>query len=598
MMRLRIPAHLLALGSALAVFSLLAACSPIMPPAGNAAAATESAVLPTVTPRPGAALQSSPALTVTLPMTVPAEPVPGGVLVIATTQTPAVLSPLFATSAIEDALSALVVEGLVQVSAEGRYVPALAASLPEVSADGLTITYTLKSGITFSDGAPFGCPDVQFTHAAVMSELSQANRAGYRDIVEVACPDDLTAVVTFNRVYAPYLRLFSFILPRGAGDLAALDAWDYHRRPVGTGPWLLDAAEPGGSFQFAPNPLYREQGKPYLDRVVVRVFPGRASAMESLVAGESHVFWGLTQGETIAMPDRAAQGIVFTAARTGENELLLLNLADPALEAPDVSTTAANPHPVLGDLRVRQAIQFAIDKQRIVDDLLAGQVAPGSSVLPSGPFACPLQPSVYDPAQARALLDEAGWRPAADGIRTRDEQRLTLRITTTADNSVRERTQELLGSMLAAAGIELVPENVPAEELFAGWDGQSLRKLGNFDILLYTTGPALDPHSHLFQNYHSASIPTAENGGTGSNFSRYVNSDVNSWIDQAATTADVDARRELYCQVAAQINADLPRIFLYERLQASAHTARLQNFSVTPGPADFAVDSQNWWLVP
>ena len=618
-MTLRTLARLLSPAVAFALALLLAACAPVTRPAADGAPAVAArspqvsegaedapAVLPTVTPRlesPGAApAAASPELSPTVAFTVPAEPVRGGVLVIAATQSPAVLSPLSATSAIEDALGALIVEGLVRVDAAGQYVPALAEALPAVSADGLTITYTLQSGVTFSDGEAFTCADVQFTYLAVMSDLAPANRAGYRNIAFVDCPDDLTAVVTFDSVYAPYLRLFSFILPRGAGDLAALDKWDYHRKPIGTGPWVLESAEPGSIFQFTPNPYFREAGKPYLGRLVVRVFPDHPAAMDSLMAGQSHVFWNLNRAEFAALStsggEAAERGVAAASAPTGENELLLFNLADPILDAPDVSTTAANPHPILGDLRVRQAIQFAVDKQTIVDDLLGGTVNVGSTVLPSGPFACPQEPSAFDPAQARALLDAAGWVPGGDGTRARDGQRLSLRIATTAGNQLREQTEQAIAAMLADVGIELVAENVPSDVLFAGWEAGGMRKLGHFDLLLYTTGPSLDPHSHLFQNYHSASIPTLENGGGGSNFSRYANADVDAWIDQAGTSADMDTRRDLYCKVAAQINADLPRIFLYEGVRASGHSLRLQNFAVSPGPQDFTVNSQDWWLVP
>jgi peptide/nickel transport system substrate-binding protein len=80
----------------------------------------------------------------------------------------------------------------------------------------------------------------------------------------------------------------------------------------------------------------------------------------------------------------------------------------------------------------------------------------------------------------------------------------------------------------------------------------------------YTTGP--DPDSHLFSNYHSARIPAAANDGAGANYSRYINANVDAWLDQAAATIDMTARTETYCNVAAQINDDLPRIFLYERM--------------------------------
>jgi peptide/nickel transport system substrate-binding protein len=100
----------------------------------------------------------------------------------------------------------------------------------------------------------------------------------------------------------------------------------------------------------------------------------------------------------------------------------------------------------------------------------------------------------------------------------------------------------------------------------------------------------------MFSNYHSARIPTQENEGAGNNFSRYINADVDTWIDEAAINPNQEERHELYCKIAEQINKDLPRVFLYERLILSGYRENLQNFRVSPGYADFTIDSQNWWL--
>ncbi|MGL4648584.1 MAG: ABC transporter substrate-binding protein, partial [Caldilineaceae bacterium] len=283
------------------------------------------------------------------------------------------------------------------------------------------------------------------------------------------------------------------------------------------------------------------------------------------------------------------------SAVTGENELLLFNLGDPAVDAP--ASAADNPHPILSDLRVRQAIQAGIDKQTIVDALLYGNVKVGTTVVPTGPFACAQEPAAYDPAAAQALLEEAGWTAGADGIREKDGTRLSLKIQTTSGNKLREDTQQVLVEMMKAIGVEMVIENVPSDVLFAGWDSNGLRKKGNFDVILYTTGPGIDPDSHLFGNYHSASIPTAENEGSGSNFSRWNNAAADAAIDAGAAVSDIEARRAEYCIVAEAVNAELPRVFLYERLLITGFRTELQNFQVSPGPADFTTGSANWWLL-
>lgn len=526
----------------------------------------------------------------------PGEPVRGGAVVVGSPQEPGVLSPLLASSSIEDAISSLTIEGLVQVDDQGVYVPVLAEALPGVSEDGLVLTYKLKPDVKFSNGDPFTCADVQFTWEAILSDLSGASTSGYNRIDSIECPDDLTVEVYLSEVYAPYLRLFSYIIPRGAGDLASLDTWEFNRMPIGAGPWMVKEWVAGDYIEYAPNPNYREAGKPYLDSLIVKILPSREVGIQLLGTGEIAALWDITEADFPTLDSMKEQGVTYASAQTGENELLLFNFADPAVDAP--ADAAASPHPVLADVKVREAIQMAIDKQEIVDTLLYGNVNLGTTVLPNGTFACPLPPSEFNLETAGALLDEAGWVMGDDGVRAKDGVKMELKIATTSGNLLREQTQQVLVEMLKPLGVSMVIENVPSDVLFAGWDSDGLRKHGRFDILLYTTGPFLDPDSHLYQNYHSANIPTAENEGAGSNFSRYNNADVDGWIDEAASITDVEQRRALYCQVAEQINKDLPRAFLYERLLLTAYRANLQNFKVSPGPSDFTWGAADWWLQP
>ena len=565
---------------------LLAACqqetpAPTQPP---------SATAPTATPPPTA-----------VPTETPIPIVTGGVLTIGILQEPGTLNPLLASLPIENAVSALAVEGLVEVDADGQYVPALAEELPAVSDDGLTVTYKLQAGVKFSNGDAFTCADVQFTRDAALAGVSAP---GYRAIEAIDCPDDHTVVINFAEIYAPYLRLFSFILPQAAGDPAALEAWEYNRAPIGTGPWRVKEWEAGQAITFEKNPNYREAGKPYLDSLTLRVVPDPATGLQLLGSGEIDVMWGLAETDIAQLKELDSQGVDYVAAATGENELLALNLADPNVDAPaDPAAIATRsdsnrPHPILGDLRVRQAIQLGIDKQSIIDTLLSGEVNVGSTVLPAGIFACPQAPGQYDPQQGMALLEESGWTAGADGIRAKDSLRLSLKLQSTAGDKLREDAEQLLAGMMKAIGIELVIENVPADEFFAGWESQGLRKHGNFDIVMYTAGPGSDPDSYLFNNYHSVRIPNAANDGAGANYSRYLNAKVDAWLDQAAATTDVAVRKEAYCNVAAQINDDLPRIFLYERLFVAGYRSGVQNFHLSPGPDGFAPGSDEWWIKP
>lgn len=562
---------------------LLAACGPTPAPAATSAPAAASApaatpVLPTAQP------------------TAPTGPVKGGTVIVGTPQEPAVLSPLLASATIEDAIQGLTIEGLVEVDAEGKYAPVLAKELPTVSEDGLVVTYKLLEGVKFGNGDPFTCADVEFTLDAILSDKSGASTSGYSDIDSLECKDDYTVEVTFAAVYAPYLRLFSYIIPQAAGKIDDLDNWEFNRAPIGTGPFVVKEWQAGDHITFERNPYYREEGKPYLDGIVIKVLPSREVGMQLLGTGEVDVLWDLTEADFPALDKMKDQGVGYAAVVTGENELLVLNFADPAVDAPPDPADA--PHPILSDLKVRQALQMGIDKAAIVDALLYGNVKVGTTVLPTGEFACPQEPSKYDPEGAKALLEEAGWKPGADGIREKDGVRLSLKIQTTSGNKLREDTEQVLVEMMKAIGVEFKIDNVPSDVLFAGWDSNGLRKHGNFDIVLYTTGPGIDPDSHLFSNYHSLRIPTKDNEGAGSNYSRYINADVDQWIDDAAAVTDTATRQELYCKAAAQINKDLPRIFLYERLLIDGYQTHLQNFVISPGADDFTTNAHNWWIKP
>jgi len=518
----------------------------------------------------------------------------GGTVIIGTPQEPGMMNTLLTSSSIEDAVVSLFGEGLVSVNEKGEYVPVLAKELPTVSEDGLVVTWKLLEGVKWSDGSDFNCDDVKFTMEGALSDLSQVSASGYRDIESLECPDPYTVVATFGEVYAPYLRLFSYTVPDTAGALEDMESWDMNRNSIGTGPFMLTEWVPGDHLTFSKNPYYREEGKPYLDSVIIKILPSREVGMQLLGTGEIHALWDLTEANFPELQQLEGQGVSFVSTVTGENELLSLNFRANDGTAPADPSTA--PHPILYDLKVRQALQYAIDKQQIVDALLYGNVNAGNSAVPVGTFACPQPVSEFSLEKANALLDEAGWTVGADGIREKDGVRMSLKIATTTGNQLREQTEQVLAEMLKAAGIELVIENVPSDVLFAGWESDGMRDHGTYDIVMYTTGPSTDPDSHLYSSFHSSEIPTADNEGTGANFSRYINADVDAWLDEAGTITDTAARKELYCNVIKQVNADLPRIYLYERLSIMGHRNEFQGLKISPTFVDFAWDAANWTL--
>ncbi|RMF88345.1 MAG: peptide ABC transporter substrate-binding protein, partial [Nitrospinota bacterium] len=416
--------------------------------------------------------------------------------------------------------------------------------------------------------------DVRFTWKAIMNPANMVkSQTGYNKIAAIETPDDRTVVVYFKEVYAPYLTLFRYILPRHV--LAAypdMNQVPYNRQPVGTGPFMVTEWVAGDHITLERNPYYREAKKVRLDRIFLRIVPSLAAGLSQLKTGEVDLVWGLSE-EVIPQAKRISHAYLHLFPGAGI-ERLVLNLSSPY---PPHNGDPAFPHPILGDLRVRRAIQYAINKQLIVDKLLFGKAQVATSVIPMGWAHDPtLQPSEYNPDKARHLLDAAGWRTGADGIRWKDGKRLRLEIMTTTGNKLREQVEQVLQAMLKRVGIELRIRNVPAAVLFGSWAKKAARKHGRFDILLYTTRPGVDPHAHLYEYFHSSRIPSAANHGQGFNYSRLQDPVVDAALEQAGRTIDLEKRKEAYAVVQRRINELLPHILLYNPLRITLVSRRVQ----------------------
>jgi peptide/nickel transport system substrate-binding protein len=301
-------------------------------------------------------------------------------------QEPQILNPLIRTQTAAGEVGDAIIEGLITYSPDGEYVAQLITELPTIANGGvvveedlskLTVTYDLLDGVLWSTGEPFTCDDVLFTWEAVMHPESGAvSTTGYDLITSVECPDETTAVVTYEPFYAPYLELFDDILPRHAtGDPAEMQKWPYNWNIVGTGPFKMTEWVPGDHITLVKNELYRgAPEKPALDRVVFRITPSREAGMAMIQTGEVDFVWDLIEA---VVPDlEGKEGVVVNVAPGLGTERLVLNLADPAMDAPD--DPLSHPHPLLGDVRVRKAIETAINKDELNDVLLFGAATVGT----------------------------------------------------------------------------------------------------------------------------------------------------------------------------------------------------------------------------
>ncbi len=502
-------------------------------------------------------------------------PKPTGGSVVLAWQEPATLDPLYSTGTATIAtVTALAVEGLVRFGPEGDAEPALAIGVPNLANGGvrlvgteMEVTYRLREGLVWSDGAPLTSDDIRYTWQTVMTDPKVTSREGYDLITAVAVPDLRTAVVRYRQVYAGYLTRFDAILPahllRDKGDAARLA---YGRAPLGTGPFRFVAFNAGEQIVAERNERYRTSGKPLLDRVIFRFVPSVEAAKAQLRTGEVDVALNVSEADAIEL-ERA--GIRLDSAPSPTVEALSFNTVDP--REPDLG----RPHPVLGDQAVRRALLLATPKQELIDRLLGGRAVPGRSEIALGWSADPqLVQERADPAAAGRLLDAAGWAVGADGIRTKAGVRAKIAITSTTGNKLREQIEQVLADRWRDLGIETTIRNIPSNVLTAAWSSGGARKRGEFDVVLANLGlgssGATDPQAYLAQRHRCDAIPSGQNKGAGSNFERFCDPEIDRLLDGAGRTIDQQRRREAYARVNAIVNEQVLAIWLYEKARINA----------------------------
>jgi peptide/nickel transport system substrate-binding protein len=464
-------------------------------------------------------------------------------------------------------------EYLIDVNEKGEYVPVLATEVPSlenggVSEDGLTITYKLKKGVKWSDGQPFTSADVKFTWEALINPKNLVkSRSGYELIESVETPDDHTAVVKYKEYYAPYLTRFAPVLPKHIlGQLDNMNDAPYNRMPVGTGAFRVTEWVSGDHITMEKNPYYREADKVKIDKLFFKIIPSREVGIAQIQAGDVDGVWDLIEAQIPMMEKNPEISLCLSNGLVSER--LIMNHSTPL---PPNNGNPDYPHPILADLRVRQAIQYAIDKDTIIDKLLYGKAQPGTTEIPDGWAHNPdVKPTEYDPEKAKQLLDAAGWKPGADGIREKDGTRLRLKITTTTGNKLREMVEQVLVAQMKAVGIEFYIENVPSSVLFGSWANDADRKKGRYDILMYTTGPGIDPHQQYEGYFHSKNIPTEANGGSGYNYTRHRDAELDKWLDLAGKAPSLEKRAEAYRKAQARVAEIVPHIYLYRRVNVHA----------------------------
>ncbi len=510
---------------------------------------------------------------------VPAKMQPGGQLIYGSLMEPNTLNPLLSDLLATAEVGSLIFSGLVQVNEKGEWLPDLATEVPTlqnggVSRDGLTVTYRLRPGVTWHDGAPFTSADVKFTWETIMNRRANVvSREGYDKISAVETPDANTVVVRFRQYYAPFLTLFTTILPQHVLAKAEdINKAAFNRAPVGTGPFKLKEWRIADALVFEVNHAYY-RGRPNLDGIVYKVIPDSSIMLTQLKAGEVDIVSnvGLAQLEQV----KAISGVRAVVTPNLIWEHVDFNLDNVLFQ----------------DVKVRRAIALAIDRQAIITGALKGvaSAAVGDQSPLSWAYNPVVQPPARDVAAARELLTQAGFTPGADGIFAKGGRRLAFNLVTTAGNKTRELVADAVVRQLKEAGVEATVRLVDVPVFF----GDVLRSR-RFEAAMFAWVAGLDPDDASL--WHSRNIPGARNGYQGQNYAGWRNPEVDALTETAARTVDLEARKQAYFRIQELMMEEAPVIPLYFRSNIDAVRDTVVNYKPNPSQAGNLWNAREWGL--
>jgi peptide/nickel transport system substrate-binding protein len=503
----------------------------------------------------------------------------GGTYIEGLAGEPNTVNPLFDQfNPVDRDIAALLFNGLTRADEAGVIQPDLAKKW-DISPDGLIYTFTLRTDVQWSDGAPLSADDVLYTIQTIQS--SDYNGLSYVSDLwsTVAITKVNAAAVRFqlSQPFAPFLDFTTIgVLPShllqdtSPGDLAQSP---FNRAPVGTGPFVLDELTIDHAT-FSPNPRFFG-ARPYLGNLEFKFYPDSESLIAAYERGEIEGISQVTPDSIVQA--RTMNSLTLYSVHAAGSSLVFLNLNRPQFQQKEV----------------RQALLYAIDRQKIIDDILHGQGILGSGpILPnSWAFDSTLKKYSYDLAKAQSLLDAAGWRDSnSDGVREKGKDTLTFTLMTNSEDPTRGQIAQQLASDWQRLGAKVDVKVIPSATLVS----DALRPR-DFDAVLYGFSE-LPPDPDPYPLWHSTQTP--DKSDAGQNYSGWSNTTVDDILQEARRVNDPTRRTTLYRQFQTLFMDELPALILYYPVYTYAVDNRLHGVQLGPllDPSDRFRNISQWYI--
>jgi peptide/nickel transport system substrate-binding protein len=513
----------------------------------------------------------------------------GGTLKLLWWQGPTLLNPHFAVGIKDQDGSRVFYEPLAGWDPDGNLFPILASDLPSVEAGTIDknltwVIWKLKHGVKWHDGQPFTADDCVFNWQYAADPATAATTTGtYKDI-KVTKLDDFTIRIDFSKPTPFWADAFvsvrGMIIPKhlfegykGANSREA----PTNLSPVGTGPYAFVDFKPGDLIRGKLNPDYHMPNRPHFDAVEMKGGGDAVSAARAVLqAGEYDFAWNLqVEDELLKRLEDGGKGHVQLFAG-GSVEHITLNNTDPWKEVDGERSSTKTTHPFLTDPAVRQALNLLVDRLSI-EKFIYGRTGTATANYINNPPAFVSKNTSFEFSidKAIALLDQAGWKPGADGIREKDGIRLHI-VYQTSINAPRQKTQQIVKQACQKAGIDIEIKAVPAQVFFSS-DLGNPDTVSKFyaDIQMVTTAMSQPDPREFMRSFLSFEASSKANKWQGRNSTRWKNAEFDALYEASEHEIDPVKRAALYIQMNDLVTKNVVTMPVVYRPGAAAVSNKL-----------------------
>ena len=497
----------------------------------------------------------------------------GGTLVDAMTGEPSGLIAMIAGESAASAIASNIFNSLLKYDKNLELKGELAESW-KISADQKTITFRLKPNLKWADGKPLTSADVLYTWKLVTDDNTRTPYGSdYKLVIKAEAPDPQTFQATYSQPFAPALESWAglHILPKHILQGQDINTTSFARKPVGSHYYKLESWSNGERITLVKNP-YATQGQPKIDRLLSRFIPDSAAQFLELLADNIDVMNLDPIQYARVIPARAdiSKKIALYKELGSQYTYLGFNLK----------------HKPFDDIKVRLAINYAINKQELIDGVLLGLGLPISSPYKPGTrWSNPaLSPYQYDPSKALALLKEAGYEDHdGDGLLDKNGKALAFEILTN------QNPQRVMSAVLIQRRLKEIGIDVKIRQLEWATFISRFIKTGDFDVVVLGWSLSLDPDQ--FSIWHSS-----QNKPGQFNFINYNNPKVDKLLEQGRLELNPDKRMVIYHEFSKTLLEDSPIVYLYANYGLPAINKRVKGIDNPAPPAGIGHNSYEWYI--